>query len=160
MAIHDIVINTPSIAALIRDNKTFRIASDQQTGQKYGMISLDQNLFIKYNEGLISREDCLTKSADYQGMLMKLKEYDEAKALEMDGEMEEMAGELIMSDVIIHPLLTLVRDQGWADEATLEEIGLDFDVTRERVLHGDRQTSPGGDDSWGPDVAGPCRLAR
>ena len=91
VAIHDIMINTPSIAALIRDNKTFRISSDQQTGQKYGMISLDQNLFTKYVEGVISREDCLTKSADYQGMLMKLKEYDEKKAMEGD-EMEEMAG--------------------------------------------------------------------
>ena len=32
-AIHDIMVNTPAIAALIRDNKTFRIPSDQQTGQ-------------------------------------------------------------------------------------------------------------------------------
>src|SRR2546430_8389456 len=29
--------NTPSVAALIRDNKTFRIQSDIQTGAKYGI---------------------------------------------------------------------------------------------------------------------------
>jgi twitching motility protein PilT len=35
------MVNTPSIAALIRDNKTFRIKSDIQTGAKYGMVTLD-----------------------------------------------------------------------------------------------------------------------
>ena len=35
------MINTPSIGALIRDNKTFRINSDIQTGAKYGMVTLD-----------------------------------------------------------------------------------------------------------------------
>ena len=54
-AIHDIMVNTPSIAALIRDNKTFRIPSDQQTGQKYGMVTMDDMLFNKYAEGLVSR---------------------------------------------------------------------------------------------------------
>ena len=41
VAAFEIMINTPSIAALIRDNKTFRIQSDIQTGSKYGMITLD-----------------------------------------------------------------------------------------------------------------------
>jgi twitching motility protein PilT len=88
VAIHDIVINTPSIAALIRDNKTFRIPSDQQTGTKFGMISLDEGLFQKYQAGLISREDCVDKSADYQGMLQRLKEFDEQQALMAEEEQE------------------------------------------------------------------------
>ncbi len=88
VALHDILINTPSIAALIRDNKTFRIPSDQQTGTKYGMITLDENLFQKYQDGVISREDCTDKSADYQGMLQRLKEYDEAQALMAEEEQE------------------------------------------------------------------------
>ena len=79
-AIHDIMVNTPSIAALIRDNKTFRIPSDQQTGQKYGMVTMDDMLFNKYAEGLVSREDCQDKSQDYNGMLLRLKEYDEEQA--------------------------------------------------------------------------------
>ena len=87
VALHDILINTPSIAALIRDNKTFRIPSDQQTGTKYGMITLDENLYQKYQDGVISREDCMDKSADYQGMLQRLKEYDEAQALMAEEEM-------------------------------------------------------------------------
>ena len=36
----EIMVNTPSIAALIRDNKTFRINSDIQTGAKYGMVKI------------------------------------------------------------------------------------------------------------------------
>jgi twitching motility protein PilT len=41
VAVFEIMINTPSVAALIRDNKTFRIQSDIQTGSKYGMVTLD-----------------------------------------------------------------------------------------------------------------------
>jgi twitching motility protein PilT len=41
VAVFEIMVNTPSIAALIRDNKTFRIQSDIQTGAKHGMITLD-----------------------------------------------------------------------------------------------------------------------
>ena len=80
VAIHDIMVWTPSIAALIRDNKTFRIPSDQQTGQKYGMVTLDDGLFKCFNEGIISRDECLSKSADYNNMLTKLKEWDEEQA--------------------------------------------------------------------------------
>jgi len=80
VAVHDIMINTPSINALIRDNKTFRIASDQQTGAKYGMITLDQNLLDKYKAGRISREDCINRCNDSQTILQKLQEIDAEKA--------------------------------------------------------------------------------
>jgi len=94
-AIHDIMINTPSIAALIRDNKTFRIPSDQQTGQKYGMVTLDDGLFNRYAEGVVSRDDCQDKAQDYNGMLLRLKEYDEqqaAEAAEMGADPNAAAG--------------------------------------------------------------------
>jgi Tfp pilus assembly pilus retraction ATPase PilT len=51
VAAFEIMINTPSIAALIRDNKTFRIQSDIQTGAKYGMVTLDSLLIDKYPGG-------------------------------------------------------------------------------------------------------------
>ncbi|HEV7867637.1 MAG TPA: type IV pilus twitching motility protein PilT [Chthoniobacteraceae bacterium] len=62
----ELMINTPSIAALIRDNKTFRIANDILTGSKYGMVSLDASLANLYLEGLISYEQVLTKAQDPQ----------------------------------------------------------------------------------------------
>src|SRR3989449_982033 len=57
VAIFEIMVNTPSIAALIRDNKTFRIQSDIQTGAKYGMVTLDSFLIDKYLAGMIAREE-------------------------------------------------------------------------------------------------------
>ncbi len=80
VAVFEIMINTPSIAALIRDNKTFRIGSDIQTGAKYGMVTLDSVLFEKFAAGMISREECINKSQDPTTMLMKLQEWDMEQA--------------------------------------------------------------------------------
>jgi twitching motility protein PilT len=91
IAIHDIMVMTPSISALIRDNKTFRIQSDQQTGQKYGMVTLDDGLFGHYTKGNITRDDCIEKAQDYNGMQMKLKEWDEEQAA-MQAEMAAGGG--------------------------------------------------------------------
>lgn len=60
----EVMINTPSIAALIRDNKTFRIASDIQTGAKFGMTTLEASLVNLYLEGLIAYEEVIVKSQD------------------------------------------------------------------------------------------------
>ena len=91
VAIHDIMMMTPSISALIRDNKTFRIQSDQQTGQKYGMVTLDDGLFGHYVKGNITRDDCIEKASDYNGMQLKLKEWDEEQAA-MQAEMAASGG--------------------------------------------------------------------
>jgi twitching motility protein PilT len=81
VAIFEIMINTPSISALIRDNKTFRINSDIQTGAKYGMVTLDGFLMEKYSQGLISREEVITKSQDPVTIQSKLQEYELARAM-------------------------------------------------------------------------------
>jgi twitching motility protein PilT len=75
------MINTPSVAALIRDNKTFRINSDIQTGAKYGMVTLDSFLMDKYQAGLISKEEVITKAQDPVTIQSKLQEYEMAQAL-------------------------------------------------------------------------------
>src|SRR5256886_6027703 len=80
VAVFEIMINTPSIAALIRDNKTFRINSDIQTGAKYGMLSLDSFLIEKYQLGYISQEEVITKAQDPTTILLKLQELEAAKA--------------------------------------------------------------------------------
>src|SRR5687767_2642130 len=81
VAVFEIMINTPSVAALIRDNKTFRINSDIQTGAKYGMVTLDSFLMEKYQQGLISKEEVITKSQDPVTIQTKLQEYEMAQAL-------------------------------------------------------------------------------
>jgi len=81
-AIFEIMINTPSIAALIRDNKTFRINSDIQTGAKFGMVTLDSFLIDKYQQGMISQEEVITKSQDPTTILAKLQELQAGQAAE------------------------------------------------------------------------------
>lgn len=81
VAAFEIMVNTPSVAALIRDNKTFRINSDIQTGAKYGMVTLDGFLMDKYQAGLIAREEVITKAQDQVTVMAKLQEYDLQQAL-------------------------------------------------------------------------------
>ena len=82
VAAFEIMINTPSIAALIRDNKTFRIQSDIQTGMKYGMVTLDSWLIDKYVKGMIAREEVINKSQDPTTILQKLQELDLEQAVD------------------------------------------------------------------------------
>jgi twitching motility protein PilT len=81
VAAFEIMVNTPSIAALIRDNKTFRLQSDIQTGAKYGMVTLDGFLLEKYMEGKISRDEVITKSQDPITIQQKLQELELATAV-------------------------------------------------------------------------------
>ncbi len=76
VAVFEVMVNTPSIAALIRDNKTFRIQSDIQTGSKYGMVTLDSFLIEKYLQGMIAREEVINKSQDPTTILAKLQELE------------------------------------------------------------------------------------
>ncbi|MEM7790969.1 MAG: type IV pilus twitching motility protein PilT [Verrucomicrobiota bacterium] len=62
IASYEIMVTTNSISQLIRENKTFRINSDIQTGAAHGMISLDTHLMSLFNRDLISAEDALAKS--------------------------------------------------------------------------------------------------
>jgi len=86
VAVFEIMINTPSIAALIRDNKTFRLNSDIQTGAKYGMVTLDSFLIEKYMAGLIAREEVVTKAQDPITIQAKLQELELAQAMSSKNE--------------------------------------------------------------------------
>src|SRR5204863_8004680 len=68
-AAFEIMINTPSIAALIRDNKSFRISNDILTGSKYGMVTIDTSLAQLYLDGYISYEQVMTKAQDPEAAL-------------------------------------------------------------------------------------------
>ena len=72
IAAHEIMINTPSIKALIRDGKTYRVTSDIQTGAKYGMQTLDTGLMKHYETGKISYGELITKCKDPQGIIQQL----------------------------------------------------------------------------------------
>ena len=74
IAAFEIMLATPSIRSRIRDNKTFQIRSDIQTGAKFGMVTLDACLMDHYRKGLISYDELVTKSQDPDTVVAKLKE--------------------------------------------------------------------------------------
>lgn len=74
IASFEIMVTTTSIAQLIRENKTFRIASDIQTGANRGMIGLDAHLLSLFNRQQISAEEALSKSQTSDTMRAKLLE--------------------------------------------------------------------------------------
>lgn len=72
IAAFEIMVTTTSIAQQIRENKTYRIASDIQTGAVHGMISLDAHLLSLYNRNLITADEALSKSQFPEGLRQKL----------------------------------------------------------------------------------------
>src|SRR6184192_165226 len=62
LAAYEFLYVTPSIQNLIRENKSFRIDSEIQTGKRYGMQLLDDNLFMHFTAGRISAEEAIDKS--------------------------------------------------------------------------------------------------
>ena len=74
VAAFELMINTPSIAALIRDNKTYRLGNDIHTGSKFGMVSLEASLVDLYRRNLIDREEVFNRSQDQSIALQLLNE--------------------------------------------------------------------------------------
>jgi len=66
------MVTTTSIAQQIRENKTFRIDSDIQTGGRLGMISLDAHLRALVNEGRIEPSEAMMKAQKTDTMREKL----------------------------------------------------------------------------------------
>jgi twitching motility protein PilT len=64
---------TPGIQNLIRENKSFRIDSEIQTGKRYGMQLLDDNLWYHFTEGHIAAEEAIDKSKNPGAMVDKMR---------------------------------------------------------------------------------------
>ena len=62
VAAYEMLVVTPAIANLIRENKTYRINSSIQTGRKFGMQLLDDALFNLWKNGLCEEQDIVMKS--------------------------------------------------------------------------------------------------
>jgi twitching motility protein PilT len=64
VAAHEIMLGTPAIRNLIRENKIAQMYSAIQTGQSIGMQTLDQNLQELLNRGMISKDEAIKKAAN------------------------------------------------------------------------------------------------
>ena len=58
----EILTNTPAVANVIRENKTFMLPGIIQTGKKQGMRLMDDTLIDLYQRGLISAEEAYARA--------------------------------------------------------------------------------------------------
>src|SRR5947209_17942734 len=62
VAAYEMLVITPAISNLIRENKTYRIDSSIQTGRKHGMNLLDDSLFNLWKQGLVEENEVIGKA--------------------------------------------------------------------------------------------------
>ncbi|WP_293265581.1 type IV pilus twitching motility protein PilT [Neptunomonas sp.] len=67
VAAHEIMMGTPAVRNLIREDKVAQMYSAIQTGASHGMKTLDQSLKELVQKGLISRETARDKAKNPQG---------------------------------------------------------------------------------------------
>jgi twitching motility protein PilT len=82
IAAYEMMVVTPAIANLIRENKVYRIDSSIQTGRKEGMFLLDDNLFNLWKNGLVDKEEVLLKAKKPTELAAKIAAYE--KGIELD----------------------------------------------------------------------------
>ena len=81
----EIMIATPAIRNLIRENKIHQIPSMIQTGKKYGMMSLDDCIMDYLKKGWISPEEAFIKSIDKTRFLPYVQNKEAIDFTEMPG---------------------------------------------------------------------------
>ncbi|NNE37467.1 MAG: type IV pilus twitching motility protein PilT [Gammaproteobacteria bacterium] len=64
VAAHEIMMGTPAIRNLIRENKIAQMYSAIQTGQQFGMQTLDQNLQQLIQKGVVDVNEAKSKAAN------------------------------------------------------------------------------------------------
>jgi len=60
----EVIVSTPSLAHLVRDQKTFKIPSVVQTSRHLGMQTLEDSLLALYKEGIITEHDARLAAND------------------------------------------------------------------------------------------------
>lgn len=64
VAAFEVLVATPAVRNLVRENKTYQIASLIQTGGRQKMQTLDQSLSVLVEKGLVSLEDARSRAKD------------------------------------------------------------------------------------------------
>jgi len=70
----EIMVCTPAIRALIRDDKVHQIESSMQAGKKYGMQTLNDSLYQLYVNREVAKEECLRVSSNPNDFLRMIGE--------------------------------------------------------------------------------------
>jgi len=69
----EILTNTPAVANVIREAKTFMLPGIIQTGKKQGMQLMDDALIELQSRGLITADEALARADQKQEMRTRLK---------------------------------------------------------------------------------------
>jgi twitching motility protein PilT len=70
----EIMVATPAIRALIRDDKVHQIYSALQSGKKFGMQTMNDALHQAYMQRLITKEEALRAASDRSEFLRMIGE--------------------------------------------------------------------------------------
>src|SRR3712207_6727788 len=90
----EILVVTPAIRALIRDDKIHQIYSMMQSGKKFGMQTLNDALYQLYMSRDVSLDECLRVSGDPNEFLRMIGQppMDDGGSAMKDGQKPAMAG--------------------------------------------------------------------
>jgi twitching motility protein PilT len=72
IAAFEILICTPAVANLIREGKTFQIASAMQTGRQVGMMTQTDSLYELVIKKVVTPEEAYLKAVDKEALVKKL----------------------------------------------------------------------------------------
>jgi twitching motility protein PilT len=92
IAAYEMMVVTPAIQNLIRENKTYRIDSSIQTGRKHGMFLLDESLFKLWKNDLVAKEEVLGRSSKPAELAAKIAQAEKGMLEDeedMDGDDED-----------------------------------------------------------------------
>jgi twitching motility protein PilT len=89
VAAYEMMVVTPAIQNLIRENKTYRIDSSIQTGRKHGMFLLDESLFKLWHDGQVDKEEALMRSSKPADLAAKIALAERGDFEEEDEEYDE-----------------------------------------------------------------------
>lgn len=87
VAAYEMMVVTDAIQNLIRENKVYRIDSSIQTGRKFGMFLLDDNLFNLWKNGSVEKEEVLLRAKKPQDLAAKITKFE--RGSEDDDEYED-----------------------------------------------------------------------
>jgi twitching motility protein PilT len=73
VAAREILLATPAISNLIREAKTFQIASVMQTSRKLGMVTLTDSLLELVQQGLVEPVEAYARAADKTSIVQAMK---------------------------------------------------------------------------------------
>ena len=68
----EILVNTPAIGNMIREDRTFQLRGMMQTGRRLGMVLMDESLINLVNAGKITKEEAVARATETESVMKEL----------------------------------------------------------------------------------------